>query len=216
MPLGNALYGKTDHFFREQAAGTYWSGAQILFVAWTAARVAMAARPAPPGSPIAASVGLFAFAAAGFVFLAIDEVARLHEQIEDLLVRHEGPGPKAPLLDRIDDLIVLGYGLVGGAVLLRARRALAPFRPALPWLVGAGACFLVMVTTDLLTTRDDVMYALAHGRPWVKPVWHWLPAVEETAKLVAEACFVGAAWTCLARARAEDASPASPAISRTG
>jgi hypothetical protein len=211
MPLGNALHGKPDHFFREQAAGTYWSGLQILFVAFTAARVALAARAAPAGSPIAAGASFFTFAAASFAFLAVDELARLHEQLEDLLVAHDGPGPKPPLLDRIDDLIVLGYGLAGAAVLFRVRAALAPYaRSALPWLVGAGACFLVMVTTDLLTTRDDLMWTLAHGRKWVRPVWHWLPAVEETAKLVAEACFAGAAWACLARARAGGAT------SRTG
>jgi hypothetical protein len=202
MPLGELLHDKPDHFFREQAAGTYWSGLQLLSVALTAARVALAARTAPRGSPIAASAGFFAFAAAGFAFLAVDEVARLHEQLEDVLVAHEGPGPKPPLLDRIDDLIVLGYGVLGAAVLIRARAALVPFGTALPWLAGAGACFLVMVTTDLLTTRDDVMYAIVRGRPWVRPVWHWLPAVEEAAKLLAEACFVAAAGTCLVRARA--------------
>jgi len=200
IPLGDVLYGKPAHFFREQAAGTYWSGAQLLLVAWRAARAAAAARAAPPGSPLARSAGLVALVAAGFVFLAVDEVARLHEKLEDVLVAHDGPGPKPALLDRIDDLIVLGYGLAGAAILFRARAALAPYRAAGPWLVAAGACFAVMVAADLVTTRDDLLHALARGRLWVRPLWHWLPGVEEAAKLLAEAFLVVAAGAAIARA----------------
>lgn len=55
---------------------------------------------------------VWAIIASGFLFLAADEVLRIHENLDQLI--HYVFGLKETnLTDRIDDLIVGMYGLVG-------------------------------------------------------------------------------------------------------
>lgn len=60
---------------------------------------------------------VWAIVAAGFLFLAIDEVVEIHEGI-DKLIHKVFQIKETGLTDRIDDLIIGVYGLVGIGVLL--------------------------------------------------------------------------------------------------
>jgi hypothetical protein len=90
----------------------------------------------------------------GFLYLAIDELFSIHEGI-DLFIHWLFAMRETGLTDRIDDVVVLAYGILGVAVLWSHRSELAVSRPALPYLLLGFSFLLLMVALDALTNRMD-------------------------------------------------------------
>ena len=64
---------------------------------------------------------------AGFLFLALDELALIHESI-DKLIHHIFSMEETSLTDRIDDLIIFVYGLIGIYILYRYKDEILKYR----------------------------------------------------------------------------------------
>lgn len=126
---------------------------------------------------------------AGFAFLALDDLAQIHENLDKLI--HTLAGAKSTALtDRLDDLIIALYGLVGLAVLWLCRSELRRFRELLPWLGFGFALLVLQVGLDAISNRDEWLDWLAVAeaqRPLYADV---MTVFEEGAKLFAEAAFL--------------------------
>ena len=134
--------------------------------------------------------------ALGFLFLAVDEVAKIHESL-DRFVHRLLQRPETALTDRLDDAILLGYGLVGVAILYAYRSELISYRPVLPLVTCGFVLFLFMGLLDALVNRPDVFLLMGISQEGSASLGKWLGGVEEGLKILAEAAFLGAAYTCL-------------------
>jgi len=134
--------------------------------------------------------------ALGFLFLAVDEVAKIHESL-DRFAHRLLQRPETALTDRLDDAILLGYGLSGMAVLYAYRSELISYRPVLPLVVCGFVLFLFMGLLDALVNRPDVFLFMGISQEGSASLGKWLGGVEEGLKILAEAAFLGAAYTCL-------------------
>ncbi len=134
--------------------------------------------------------------ALGFLFLAVDEVAKIHESL-DRFVHRLLQRPETALTDRLDDAILLGYGLSGAAVLYAYRSELVYYRAVLPLVVCGFVLFIFMGLLDTLVNRPDVFLFMGIGQGGSESLGKWLGGVEEGLKILAEAAFLSAAYTCL-------------------
>jgi len=134
--------------------------------------------------------------ALGFLFLAVDEVAKIHESL-DRFVHRILQRPETALTDRLDDAILLGYGLSGVAVLYVYRSELISYRTVLPLVICGFVLFLFMGLLDALVNRPDVFLFMGISQEGSASLGKWIGGVEEGLKILAEAAFLGAAYTCL-------------------
>jgi hypothetical protein len=177
--------GNVEKHFLEHRFITYLSFAQLLLVAWLALRVFV--NRAEGGFSWRAPQAVWLLVALGFVFLAADELAVLHEwmdhRIHDLMGMAE-----TGITDRIDDLIIVAYGLAGVGVLCAYRREIRRFDGAMPYVAGGFAFLVLMVAFDIVSNRPDLV-----------PYPNLLPslgAAEDTLKLVTECFLIAAAYRC--------------------
>ena len=125
---------------------------------------------------------LWLLLAFGFLFLAIDEVARLYESFARSVHRILGLQETA-LSDRLDDVIVLGYGVLGVAVLCVYRAELADYRDVLPLVTYGVVLFLFMQGLDTVGNRADLFRTIGVPDEGVGILRSWLGGIEEALKL---------------------------------
>jgi hypothetical protein len=127
----------------------------------------------------------------GFLFLTVDEILLIHENIDEVI--HWILGMKeTALTDRIDDIVVGCYGLVGLAVIYYYRDEMKKYKEALPYLIAGFILFFLSVCLDILTNREDIlpMFNIDHS------LFLWLNGLEEGFKTIAEGVFIGTAFKC--------------------
>lgn len=134
--------------------------------------------------------------ALGFLFLAVDEVAKIHESL-DRFVHRLLQHPETALSDRLDDAILLGYGVSGAVVLYVYRAELIYYRAVLPLVTCGFVLFVFMGLLDALVNRPDVFLFMGISQEGSDSLGKWLGGVEEGLKILAEAAFLGAAYTGL-------------------
>ena len=124
--------------------------------------------------------------AVGFLYLAIDEAAALHESFDILIHRIFGL-QQTPLTNRLDSVIVLGYGVLGVMVCYAYRTELAAHREVLP----LATCGMILF---VLSTLMDMAFFRWAGVPmeWTST----LNTAEEVLEIFAAAMFLGAMYTC--------------------
>ena len=105
--------------------------------------------------------------------------------------------PETALSDRLDDAILLGYGLIGVGVLYAYRSELISYRTVLPLVMCGFVLFLFMGLLDALVNRPDVFLFMGISQEGSASLGKWIGGVEEGLKILAEAAFLGAAYTCL-------------------
>jgi hypothetical protein len=161
---GIAWHAMPSKYFRERTAGTYYSGALLVTAGALAAGVARRAG-------LASFSRFWAVAAAGFVYLGLDDVLRIHEELDRSIHGLLGWDPKHWLTDHLDDAIVVFYGLVASAWAYYHRDALLRLRWTALGLAIAFVGFAAMSVLDVLGG---------------------FPTTEESLKLLAEAMIVTA------------------------
>lgn len=187
---------------------TWVSGLQLLAGAVLCWRVGRA------GAGTGARPFIWALLAAGFLFLALDDVARLHEAADDFI--HTAFGlHKTKWTDRIDDAIVAVYGLVGLALLYWRRADFRRFRSVAPLVVAGFALFSVMAVVDALTSRGNLLRLMTADRAAFEGLKSWLGLAEESLKVVSEAMFLGALAGCRQIARETPGLNDDPAYAST-
>jgi len=184
--------------FDEGGYVTWLSAAQLFLIGILAFDVARRRRPPPGERRFFASYRLWTLAAAGFLFLGFDELKEWHEKI-DAWLHHTFEKEETALSDRLDDLIVVGYGAIGIAVLFASRRELRAFRGGGRYLAAAFALALLMIALDFLTNRKDVVPELLGGdltKAESRRIRVGLKVAEDSAKLLAVGVFLSAFYFC--------------------
>lgn len=134
--------------------------------------------------------------AIGFLFLAVDEVARLHEDSFDPLVHRIFGLQRTALSVRLDGMILLGYGALGVITLYAYRPELAAYREVLPLVTCGVILFVFMVGVDMVTERMDLFRALDVRRWWRWEIWQVMTGIEDALKISAEAMLLGSMYAC--------------------
>src|SRR5919106_1923878 len=160
--LGIVWHATPSKYFRERRAGTYYSGA--LLIAAGAVAVGVASRTEGPSSR-----RFWHVAAAGFVYLALDDVLTIHEEIDRGVHALLGWDPGHWLTDHLDDAIVAVYGIVAVVWTYWHRTHVLRLRWTTLLLAAAFAGFTAMTALDFAG---------------------WSPTVEESLKLIAETFIV--------------------------
>lgn len=96
--------------------------------------------------------------AAGFFYLAVDDLSGIHEALDEVINKAFGLDPKATLPDLLDAGIVVLYGIVGVAVLYRHRRHFFKLKGFNAGIVKAASACVVMVVLDVLGDLLDEKY----------------------------------------------------------
>ena len=158
------------------------------------------------GFDLRRSTTLWKVLACGFLFVAADEMFRIHEALDHQLHYLVG-AEETRLSDRIDDLILFLYGVGGLGVLYYFREELMKYRIALPFLVAAFAVFFFMVCLDALTNGKDLFNYffpdLANGQM----IFQIICAFEEYLKLAGESIFLGGFYAIYTEVRSNEVAP---------
>lgn len=133
----------------------------------------------------------------GFLFLSIDEVARIHENMDSIIHKRFLHMKETALTDRLDDLIIGIYALIGGGILYAFRNELKKFKQALPYLITSFLLIFLMVITELISNRYDLLPQLLQNENLAKGVYQVCKVGEEAFKLFAEALLTTAFYCCL-------------------
>jgi hypothetical protein len=175
-------------FFGEQQPVTFFSAAQLLATAWIAWKVAGIRWAA------GASIAWLLFAA-GFLFLAFDELFLIHEQVDFTAHRIFGL-TETGLSDRLDDFLIGIYGLVRVAVIAFYWDELKQCIASRRFVLAGFLLLYLIVMLDTLTNRNDVLVS-ALGPEVTRRLAPWLDVAEESAKVLAEALFLIAGYAAL-------------------
>lgn len=213
VSAGVMLHLRPDALFAEGEIVTAYSALQLIAIAAVSMRIfqlrrndAARAHRALSGATSAgafetpssasskasrAAVWMWAIGAAAFLWLAMDELFAIHEWL-DGRIHAAFHLRETPWTDRIDDAIMLAYGLAGVAVLWCCRSELRLFRNAARLLRWAAALFFIMVALDMITNSYNIDLAQRADRTRLE----WLAALgnigEETFKLAGESVFLAA------------------------
>jgi hypothetical protein len=155
--FGVLWHATPSKYFRERRIGTYYSG--LLLVASGGVAAALARRAGP-----ASSRRFWTVAALGFVYLTLDEVLTIHEEVDRWTHATMGWDPKHWLTDHLDDAIVAVYGLVAITWTWWHREDLLRLRWTTILLATAFAGFVIMEMLDatgLSATAEDSLKLLA-------------------------------------------------------
>ncbi|KAB1443826.1 hypothetical protein [Pseudodesulfovibrio senegalensis] len=132
----------------------------------------------------------------GFVFLAVDDFACLHEGLDKDIHKMLGIRPTA-FTTHLDDLLIGLYGVIGIVVLRYFWREIASFRRFIRFLI-VGFVFLFMsVLFDLASNGPEFFNWLLSGGPHVHEAYMIIGKMEELSKIVSEIFFLGGFYTVL-------------------
>lgn len=120
----------------------------------------------------------------GFIYLAFDEVFEFHEGF-DYLIHQQLGIEETGLTDRLDDIIVISYLLVGLHLLNISRDEIKKFRNAFGPMRFAFALVILMSIVDVVSNRRDIISHFIQNEDWSYTIFIGLNIVEEAAKLVA-------------------------------
>ncbi len=143
--------------------------------------------------------------AAGFFYLALDEVVQIHEAIDygihDLFNLTENR-----FTDSIDDVILMLYGMVAGYLVYRFRSEFMHYRVTTGLMVAAIICGLLTIGLDIYTNvdLDGEIEIFANFVPDLddrRVLLDWVKAIEEAFKIWMEGFLIAVGVTCVQIAR---------------
>ena len=200
VSAGVITYSYTDvDPFSEGGFITKLSGFQLLVIAWLSYKIFQARRVKRRHSLWRDSSAVWLIVALAFLFLTVDDLFMIHENIDDLI--HEVFNmQETALTDRIDDFIVGLYGLAGIGVLFIFRDELKAYREAFPFFIFGFVLFFIMVPLDMLINRNDIL-PLIFDHDQVDVLNIWITLVEDSLKVFAEAFFILGFYAILQKAK---------------
>jgi len=133
--------------------------------------------------------------AVAFVFLSIDELGMIHEYV-DIFIHKIFSIEETALTDRIDDMLVALYGLVGIMGLYYYREELKKYREATVLFITGFIFFFAMISLDLLFNTDDILRLFFSNVSTLHNLDYWLDIIEDIIKIIAEGIFIVAFYRC--------------------
>ncbi len=187
--IGVAI-GRPERLFAENQPVTWLSYFHLIACAFLAWELFKAAAAEEKTRHARSPAILWALVTLGFVFLALDDIAGVHESLDHAIHRALGITETA-LTDRLDDAIIALYGVIGVAVLFHYRDALLPHRRSAGFFLAGFSIFAAMVAVDGITNRPDLITD--------KHLFVWLAVAEDAGKILAEALFLAGLYSCYRR-----------------
>jgi hypothetical protein len=183
--------GNPGRYFGEGRFTTIISCAQLLLIALFAALTFFARRKLTPSRSIFSGPALWAFIAAGFVFLAADDAFEIHERF-DIIIHQIFHLQETSLTDRIDDALVALYGIIGCAFLWFYRHEFLALRSILPPLIAGFACLALSVLCDTISNDITMLRWFYQDTPIPSQLNGWFSAGDGSFTLLGEAFFIAA------------------------
>jgi len=132
---------------------------------------------------------LVVLCSAGFVFLSADDWFKIHENLDFMI--HEKCGIKeTSLTDRLDDLIVLIYGIAGISVTYLFCKSFWNERKTKIWLLISIILFLIMVMIDFVSNDDYLYKYFTDNRNLDYKIGMILSVIEDSCKDLAETALI--------------------------
>ncbi len=189
------LQGNIEEPFKERGLITWVSFFQLLLIAglsWKVFRLnTIALNPRGWRSPHM----VWAIIAAGFIYLACDELTLIHETL-DKLIHNLFMMRENALTDRLDDIIVGFYGLVGIGILYYYREALKKYVETFPFLISGFVFLFVMVGFDIVGNRYDPFLTMTENISLRAMLHAGLSVAEDSFKILSEGMFLVAFYRC--------------------
>lgn len=186
-------------YFDDQGYVSWFSFLQILFAAYLAWKIYKSRKSnsitSTPNKG-SASYNLWAIISFGFLFLGLDEMLKIHENL-DYFIHDFFQIQETANTDRIDSLIVLIYALFGVGILYWAKSELSKFSQAFPLFGIAISLTFAMIFLDLLTDTTEFFDWLITNESIAHIVHKTFSIVEECCKIFAEGMFIIALYCCL-------------------
>jgi hypothetical protein len=176
-------------YFGEGRFTTWLSCLQLALTGVAALGIFLARRRQVSGQGDRSPHVLWGLIATGFFFLAFDERYQIHEDL-DQWIHRAFRWRESSWTDRLDDLLVGVYAVIGMGVIWTYRSELHRFRPIGSYLLVGFILTFVSVACDTVSNRRD---ALAHLLPAGSDPdrWQaWVAVAEGSFMLLAESVFL--------------------------
>ena len=190
------LIGKTpEQYFSKEASYITWvSFFQLLYIAYLSLAIfKLRNKKKAFWQNPALLWGIIAF---GFLFLALDEVIRIHENLDRIIHRSFHIRENA-FSDRIDDAIIAVYAFIGIGTLCLYKEELKIFRSTLLLFIIGFAFVFLMVGAEMIVNRNDILPVLFSSKEIVHFLYSAFKVLEEALKLFAEAILITAFYYCI-------------------
>lgn len=196
LELGFGMYKR--HPFDENGVITLLSVCQLLLIGLVSFAV-WKERNGPGPIRWKDKTLIWLIMAVGFLFLAIDEKALIHEGLDRSF--HKVMDMKETAwTSRIDDFLIGIYGIIGLVTLWFYSKEMLRFRRCILFLAAGFAVLFVSVAADAASSKTDFLIWLLGEE--TAPVAHDIVGtVEEIGKVLAEALFLAGFATALDEAR---------------
>lgn len=186
-------YGDVFRLFREDGFATWASFIQLLILSLLSSTI-LFLRCRTTGR---IAIHLFwALSALGFVILALDEKLMWHERF-DFFVHDFFKIEETAVTDRIDDVIIGIYGLIGMVAIYLYRHEIGQYAQVNLLLALGFVLLFTTVLLDILVNRYDIIPAIFSEGPFARRLYRWGPVFEESIKLTAEGVFISAFYSFL-------------------
>ena len=176
-------------YFKEFQLFTWLSFIKLLTVAYLNWKIYSHKKPAGTKLSFRDDYSIWFIIALGFLFLALDEVLLIHENTDKLIHILFGM-EETGLTDRIDDLIVLIYAILGILILYSYRNELIKYSKSIPYLAIGFFFLFLRIVIDFITNRNDVIPRIVSDVNLILRVNEILAIIEGSTKLLAETFFI--------------------------
>ncbi|MGK7894890.1 MAG: hypothetical protein AB4372_15050 [Xenococcus sp. (in: cyanobacteria)] len=139
---------------------------------------------------------LWKWIAWGFLYLAIDEIAQIHENL-DWLIHQIFAIEETRLTDSMDDIFVLCYSLFVLYLLYKFREEFRHYLGVIHLFAIAFSLKLLMVALDIYTNDETVFADWFSDPEQGKILLDWMQTLEDSFKILAEGVFIGAFLACI-------------------
>ena len=190
--IANAL--PPDIYFQEKGFITHLSFVQLLLGAILAGNIYATIKHSP-NTKLARNALLWLIISLGLIFLALDDILSIHEQIDSLthdLLRIE----ETNITDLADDLIIGLYLLIFLTYVFFQRRAIGLFKPSFIFFIIGFGLTIVMIIFDTMSNNTMFTSAFFNDGVREKIARQWLGVIEDSAKIFAEGMFIVGIYKC--------------------
>ena len=149
---------------------------------------------------IKSSFLVWLFISIGFIFFAFDEICLFHENI-DFKIHSLFHIKETNLTDRIDDILIGVYALVGLFILNVYKKEVRLYKKVLPLFITVVISAFVMVGLDLLSSHSDVFMFFLHNINLSYMLKYWCGIFEEGLKIITEGLMIGLFGYCYSIAK---------------
>jgi hypothetical protein len=184
-------------YFEETEVMTLLSSLQLLIIAglcWKIAnyRKQISSQRKTWKSP----VNLWRILTFCFIFLALDDYFEIHEKT-DHFIHWILDIQETPVTDRIDDIILLSYSVIGSYFIYSFWQEFKQYRPAFRFFIAAFILTAVMGIFDWYNNDETIVQYWVKNPQYQELVYDCLQTVEESLKLIAEGVFISAFYVSL-------------------